>query len=131
ETCRFEGVFRFCSFGFRDAFDPSHAAAIRGCDLSKARLDSCILDNADLSSLVFPASPHLIFFEPKKHREAINALVPDFPVQNFLQNTSLRDEECSAVAYSMEFLTEKAYPLEQMKLLLSRCREVDFVRMNF
>lgn len=131
EGCSFRGVFRFCSPGFRDAYDACHPAGMGGCDFSEARLDYCTLGNADLLTIVLPVTPHLFFFEPKKHREAINALVRDFPIQNFLQNTSFHDEQCSAVAYSIEYLAEKAYPSEQFDMLLRRCRDADFVRMNF
>jgi Pentapeptide repeats (8 copies) len=131
DGCAFRGIYLFCEFGFRDAIDPSHPAGMRGCDFSQARLDSCVLGNADLSSLVLPQTPHLIFLEPGTYRDAINAIVPDQPLQNFLQMTSLRDEQCSAVAYSMEFLSKKPYPPEQVDLLLRRCRDLDFVRINF
>jgi len=131
ENCTFEGIFRFCSPGFRDVYDPSHAAGMIGCDFLEARLDSCAFGNVDLSSTVFPKTPHLIFLEPRKHQGVIDAIVPEWPVQGFLQNTSFRDASCSAVAYSQEFLLGKKYPSAQVDLLLRRCRELDFVRINF
>jgi hypothetical protein len=51
-------------------------------------------------------------------------------MQGLLQDTALRDQECSAVAYSLGFLREKEFPRAQLDQLLSRCREVKFIRMN-
>jgi hypothetical protein len=131
EHCVFKGTFLFCSFGFGAADDPTRPAGLRWCDFSDARLDSCTLGNTDLSSLVLPKEPHLTFFEPGKHQDAIKAIVPEWPVQGFLENTALHEDTCSAVAYSQQFLDNRNFPAAQYELLLRRCRELDFIRINF
>jgi hypothetical protein len=130
--CTFQGTFRYCSFGFGITVDRSHPAGLVNGDFAKARLDYCTLGNAKLDTLVYPAAPHMIFFEPLKNRAAINRIIPDQPIQTFLQMTSFHDGECSAVAYSMKYLErKKEIPATQLDELVRRCRQLDFVRVNF
>jgi hypothetical protein len=131
DGCTFHGLYLFCEFGFQDQIDPSHPAGMRRCDFSASRLDSCILGNAELSSIILPQLPHLVFLEPGKHQSAIRAIVPEWPVQGFLQNTGFRDDQCSAVAYSQEFLAKNDFPPDQYAALLEGCRRLDFIRLNF
>ena len=130
--CSFRGKYRFCQFGFQYPEFLDFPGEVRGCDFSEARLDYCIFGNTDLLSIIWPQEPHVIFFEPSRHKEEIRAIVPEWPLQGRLQETAIRDDECSAVAYSVDYLVkQKKYPEEQLQRFYGRCRVLDFVSINF
>jgi hypothetical protein len=139
--CTFEGVFRLCMFGVEDPQDPSYPPTLEGCDFSKARLDYCsFFGEIDLPSTRWPASPHVIFFQPDSHRSEILSIVPEWPLQGLLQQITFRDATCRAVAISQEFLEENrrpkkdgypGYPPAQFEQFLNKCRTLDYVRINF
>lgn len=137
--CTFEGVFRVCMFGFQSSMDQSYPPTLESCDFSKARLDNCVFGSIDVASTSWPESPHVIFFQPVSHRQDILSIDPDWPLQGLLQLITSYNEECRVVAISLPFLEERrqseknrdGYPSDQFEQFLSKCRTLDFVRINF
>jgi hypothetical protein len=130
EHCAFRGTFRLLDFGIADPFS-DHPAGLIGCDLSKARFDYCSFGHFDPNEICWPESPHVIFFHPGSHREAIHAIVAEWPMQGLLQMTALNDHQVHAVAQSLQFLQHEKCPAEQLERFLNACRTLDFVRINF
>jgi hypothetical protein len=131
-NCQFEGVFQGCSFGRTSEVACFHTPLVRmeRCDFSKARLDGCSFLNTDQKEVVWPQSDHVIVHEPWRHVEAIRGIHPNWPLQGFLQNIALADQELSALVLSTEWL--RSWLSEpDVERFIAACRMLDFVTINF
>jgi hypothetical protein len=134
--CKFRGVYRLLSIGGGHSQYPGHPHGLFNCNFSQARLDAVSLCNADWSSFVWPAEPHM-FIKPIK--EAEQRMLECIPKENTLREfrscvgfLAFHLTDVSAMVASRYYFEKfRKLPMDMLLPFYENCRKLDFVQMNF